>query len=89
MKKQKNIRFSWSGTSRQNGAAKSAIKIVVTIAGTILMHASLRCPEETFSIYLWPNLKRYSVHIYKHIPDMQSDLSTIEIYSISRYVTMS
>ena len=44
LKKQQKIRFSGAGASHQNGAAERAIKKVVTMARTMLMHAVIRCP---------------------------------------------
>ena len=52
LKKQKKITFSGAGASHQNGAAERTIKTVVTMARTMLMHAVLRCPEDTSSIDL-------------------------------------
>ena len=54
LKKQQRIRFSGPGASHQNGEAQRAIKMLVTMARTMLMHAALRCTEETFSTNLWP-----------------------------------
>ena len=54
LKKQQKIRFSGAGASHQNGAAERAIKTVVTMARAMLMHAALRCPEDTLSTDLWP-----------------------------------
>ena len=50
---QQKIRFSGAGASHQNGAAERVIKPVVTMARTILIHAALRCPEDTFSTNIW------------------------------------
>ena len=47
LKNQKKIRFSGAGASHQNGSAERAIKMVITMERTILMHTALRCPEET------------------------------------------
>ena len=48
MKKQQQIIFSGAGASHQNGAAERTFKEVVTMARTMLMHAALRCPEDTY-----------------------------------------
>ena len=48
-KKQQKIRFSGAGASHQNGAAERAIKTLFTMERTMLMHAALRCPEDTLS----------------------------------------
>ena len=61
LKKQQNIRFSGAGASHQNGAAERAIKTVVAMARTMLMHAALRCPEETFYTDIWPMEMYYSI----------------------------
>ena len=49
LKKKKMIRFSGDGASHQNGAADRAIKSVVNTEMTTMMHAALRCPEDTLS----------------------------------------
>ena len=77
LKKQKKIRFSGAGASHQNGAADRAIKTVVTMARTMLIHAALRFPEDTLSTDLWPMAMDYAVWVYKRTPDMQSGLSAI------------
>ena len=70
MKKQQKIRFSGAGASHQNGAAERAIKTVVPMAITMLIHAALRCPEDTFSTDLWPMAMDYAVWVYNRTPDM-------------------
>ena len=89
MKKQQNISFSGAGASRINGAAERAIKTVVTISRTTLMHTTLRCPEDTFSTDIWPMATEYAVWVYNQTPDMQSGFSAIEIWPRSRFEQMS
>ena len=89
LKKQQKIRFSGDGASHQNGASERAIKTVVTMARTMLMHAALRCPEDTLSTDLWPMAMDYAVWVYNLIPDMQSLLSSIEIWSSSGFEPVS
>ena len=89
LKKQQKIRFSGAGASHQNGAAERAIKTVVTMARTMLMHAAIRCPEDTFSTDLWTMAMDYAVWVYNRTPDMQSGLSAIEIWSRLRFEPMS
>ena len=89
LKKQQKIRFSGSGASHQNGAAERAIKPVVTMERTMLMHAALRCPEDTLSTDLWPMAMDYAIWVYNRTPDMQSGLSAIEIWSRSRFEPLS
>ena len=82
-KKQQKIRFSGSGASHQNGAAEHAINKVFTKARNMLMHAAIICPEETLSTDILTMTMDYSVWVYNRIPDMQSGLSAIEIWSRS------
>ena len=59
------------------------------MARTMLMHAALRCPEDTLSTDLWPMTMDYDVWVYNRTPDMQSVLSAIEIWSRSRFEPVS
>ena len=72
MKKLQNIRFSGAGASHKNGVAERAIKTVFNMERTMLMHAALRCPEDTLSTDLWPMAMDYSIWVYNSTPDMQS-----------------
>ena len=68
LKKQQKIGFSGAGTSNQNGAAERTIKTVVTMEMTMLMHAALRCPEDTLSTDIWPMEMDYAVWVCNWIP---------------------
>ena len=59
------------------------------MARTMLIHAALRCPEETFSTDIWPMAMDYAVWVYNWIPDTHSGLSAIEIWSRSRFELVS
>ena len=89
LKKHQKIRFSGAGASHQKGAAERAIKMVVTMESTMLIHAALGCPEDTLSTDLCPMAIDYTVWVYNRTPDMQSGLSTIEIWSRSRFEPVS
>ena len=49
LKNQQKINFSGAGASYKNGVSERAIKAVVSMASTMLMHAALICPENTLS----------------------------------------
>ena len=55
----------------------------------MLMHAAIRCPEDTLSTDLWTMAMDYSVWVYNRTLDMQSGLSAIEIWSRSRFEPVS
>ena len=81
LKKYQKIRFSGAGDSHQNGAAKHAIKTVVTTERTMLMHAVLICYDEKLSTDIWPMTMIDVVWVYNRTPDTQSGLSAIGICS--------
>ena len=85
LKNQQKINFSGADASHQNGAVERVIKMLVTMARTTLMHAALRFPEGTLSTDVWPVAMDYSVWVYNSISDMYYGLSTIEIWSRSRF----
>ena len=88
-KNQQKIRFSGAGASHQNGSAEHAIKTLVTMARTMLIHAELRCPDDTLYTDLWPMAMDCAVWVYNRTPDMQYGLSAIEIWSRSRFESVS
>ena len=88
LKKQQKIRFSGAGDSHQNGAAEHAIKTVVAMARNMLMHAELRCREDSYSTDLWAMAMNVDVWVYNRNRDIQSGLSAIEIWSRSRFETV-
>ena len=53
------------------------------------MHAALRCTEDTFSTDIWPMAMDYALWVYNSTPDIQSELSVIEIWSRSRFEPVS
>ena len=61
LKKQQKIRFIGAGASHQNMAAERAINTVVTMARTMLMHATIRCPEDKLSTDIWTMAMDYAV----------------------------
>ena len=89
LNKNQHISFSGAGASHQNGSAERAIKMLVTMKSTMLSHAALRCPEYKLSTDLWPMETYYDVWIYNRIPEMKSSLSTIDIWSRSRFEPVS
>ena len=68
---QQKIRLSGTGASHQNGAADCDIKTIVTMERTMLMRATLICPEETLSTNICPMEMDYAAWIYNQIPDTQ------------------
>ena len=67
------IRFSGVGAKWQNGAAEGAIRIVVSKARTMMIHAALHWPEADDAA-LWPMALSYSAWLFNHTPDRESGI---------------
>ena len=61
LKQQQKIRFSGAGASHQNRAAEHANNTVVSMSRAILIHAALKCSEDTFSTNLFPTAMYYAI----------------------------
>ena len=81
----KNIQFCVSGASHQNGAAESAIKTLVTMGKTMLIHTVIRFIEENFPTDICSMAIQYDVCIYNQIHEIHPGLSAIEICSKLRF----
>ena len=57
---------------------------VVTMESTMLIHAALICPKDTFSTDIWSMALDCALWIYNWIPGMQYGLSSTDIWSRSR-----
>ena len=86
---QQKIRFSGSGATNQNGAAECAIKTLVTMERTMLVHYALRFPKDPIFTDIWSMEMDYDIWVYNRIPDIQSRLSAIEIQSRSKFERVS
>ena len=89
LKNHQKIRFSWSGASHQNGAEEHAIKTLVTMSSTMLVHLALICPQYIFSTGICPMAMYYSLLVYNWIPGILSGLCAIEIWLRSRFEPVS
>ena len=74
------MRFSGAHAHHQNGKAERAIGTVMSLAGTMMMHAWTRWPEEKDDS-LWPLAVRHAVHIWNNIPNTKSGLSPEDVFS--------
>ena len=54
LKNQRKISFSGAGASHQDGSVEHSINMLVTMASTMLIHATLICPGYKLITDLWP-----------------------------------
>lgn len=83
MHKGQNVRFSGAGAGHQNGVAERSIRTVVGIARTMLLHAALRHGSGVINQNLWPQAMDHAVWLYNMIPQSQSGMSPIELWTRS------
>ena len=83
--KGQTVTFSGSGAAHQNAVAERAIKTVVYMARTMLIHAAMRSPENTITPDLWPMAMDYAAWIYNHLPKSDTGLSPDEIWTRSQF----
>ena len=75
------IRFSGAGAAHQNGIAERAIKTMVNMARTMLIHADLHSPDGTINMDLWPMAMDHAVWLYNRITRQENGIAPIEIWS--------
>jgi Reverse transcriptase (RNA-dependent DNA polymerase) len=75
-----SIRFSGVGAHWQNGMAEGAIRIIVSRARTLMLHAVWHWPEME-DASLWPMAMAHAVHIYNHTPNELTGIAPIETFS--------
>ena len=80
MSKGQGIKMSSVSAHHQNGAAKNAIKIVVTKAQTMILHAALCWPNMTKKT-LWPLALSHAAYLYNCTPSQQTGITPIEVWS--------
>ena len=73
----------------KNGAEECAIKVVVNMSRTTLIHAALICTMDILFNYLWPMAMEYAVWVYNHMLACQFGLYAIKISSRSRFKPVS
>jgi hypothetical protein len=75
-----SIRFSGVGAKWQNGVAEGGIRIIVSKARTMMIHAALSWPEVEDDT-LWPMALSHAAYLYNHTPHELTGIAPIEIFS--------
>ena len=80
----RNNRYSGAGSHHQNGKAERAIRTIMAMARTMLMHSSIHWPE-ICDPTMWPMAVQHAVWIYNHIPNPNSGLAPIDMWSKTKF----
>jgi hypothetical protein len=72
--------FSGVGAQHQNARAERAIQIIMNMARTFMVHASLHWTDRgSDDLSLWSFVVKHSVSIYNHVPNAWSGLTPLEL----------
>jgi hypothetical protein len=70
--------FSGVGVQHQNARAKHAIQMIMFMARSFMVHASLHWTDQgSDNILLWPFAVKHAVWIYNRVPNRQSGLTLL------------
>lgn len=79
-------RFAGVGAHHQNGIAERNIQTIMSMARTMMLHAAIHWPEATDTC-LWPMAVDYAVFIHNHLPNRQTGLSPVDLFTRTRWPT--
>ena len=81
---EQTIKFAGAGAHHQNGVAERAIRTVVSIARTMMIHSAIHWPEVA-DASLWPMAVQHAAYVYNHVPDPSTGLSPVDLFTRQRW----
>ena len=81
-----SLTLSGVGAAHQNAVAERAIKTVVNMARSMLLHAALRSPEGAITAEFWPMAMDHATWLYNCIPHMDTGFAPIQLWTQSSYM---
>jgi len=82
LRQDQKVRFSGVGAAHQNRIAERAIRTIVTMARTMLLHAAMHAPD-LVTKELWPMAMDHAVWLCNRIPDEVTGLTPLELWTKS------
>jgi transposase InsO family protein len=77
--------FSGVGVQHQNARAERAIQMIMYMARTFMVHASLHWTDRgSDDISLWPFAVKHAVWLYNRVPNRKSGLTPLELLTKSK-----
>ena len=81
------ITFVGTSAHHHNAIAERFIQTIMSIAGTIMIHAASHWPKMTADATLWPLAVKYAVYIFNRVPNRETGLSALDVFTSTRQPT--
>ena len=79
-------RLAGVGAHQQNAVAERAIRTLISISRTMLIHGAMHWPEALGDARdLWPFCTTYAAYIWNHVPDPVTGISPADIWTRTRW----
>jgi transposase InsO family protein len=78
------IHFAGAGAHHYNGTAELTIQTSMSMARTMMLHASIHWPE-MLDPSLWPMAVAHAVFLYNHVPTLDSGVSPIDLFTKTQW----
>lgn len=72
------------GAHHHNAQAERAIRTIMSIARTMMIHAGIHWPDMARAS-LWPMAVAHACYVWNHVPDADTGLSPIDIFTKTRW----
>jgi len=74
--------FAGVGAHHHNGTAKRAIRTIMQLTQTMMLHAAIHWPEvEVLDANRWPMAIMHAAFLHNHLPNPESGLSPFDIFT--------
>ena len=84
---QQILHFAGTAAHHHNAIAERSIRTVMSIARTCMLHAAIHWPDMADAT-LWPLAVNYAVHIINRVPNPETGLSPLDVFTNQRQPTM-
>ena len=77
-------KFAGVGAHHHNTQAERAIRTIMSIARTMMIHSGIYWPDVATST-LWPMAVKHACHLFNHVPNHTTGLSPTDIFTRTRW----
>ena len=78
------IHFAGTSAHHHNAIAERHIRTIMSIARTMMLHAAVHWPDMA-DAKLWPLAVQYAVYIFNRVPNPDTGLSPLDVFTGSRH----